>query len=149
MKKTNFGALLVFALAVGLIFAACDTGTGGGGSDTDEYQLEWSTFSGSFFSFSDILALIAMEGLNVQGDSQTYALATGATAREIYSRGKGFWWDDLGTETGSFENLVNYTNSGIGAPSGLKSLMRSNKANVPLLGIFDIGPKAVIFYITK
>jgi uncharacterized lipoprotein YehR (DUF1307 family) len=30
MKKTNFRVLLVFALVMGLVFVACDTGTGGG-----------------------------------------------------------------------------------------------------------------------
>jgi hypothetical protein len=33
MKKTKLWVLLVFALAMGMVFGACDTGTGGGDND--------------------------------------------------------------------------------------------------------------------
>ena len=57
-----------------------------------------------------------------------------------------------GYEYGSFENLVNFQQDGIGAPQDLKNAMLANKNNVPL-GVFfqanipGYGVSVVCFYV--
>jgi hypothetical protein len=98
------------------------------------------------------MATIQQQGWNVQEvQGQSAGMATGATATTIYNycTSGTISFNDGGTVNGSFETLVNYSNQGVSAPSGLKTLLISNKANVPLAGIFDGGQAAVVFYIRK
>jgi hypothetical protein len=58
-------------------------------------------------------------------------------------------WLDSGDFDGAFEDCVNFSSNGVGAPAGLKNSSSATGANVPLAGIFDGGSGAVLFYITK
>ncbi|MDR3337315.1 MAG: hypothetical protein LBT16_08940 [Treponema sp.] len=148
-KKLLFLGIPVCLLILGLALSGCDNGTTGSGAPTDEYTLEWGSFNADY---ATIMATIKKEGWNVQEvQGGTAGMATGATATAIYNyctSGK-IVFNDGGTVNGSFETLINYSNQGVSAPSELKTLLNSNKANVPLAGIFDGGQAAVVFYIRK
>jgi len=111
------------------------------------FNLQWGA---TLTTYSDVEDIIKTQGWKVQSSGATFALATGATAETVYN-----WclsnvtFVDNGTTSGSFESLVNFSSGGISAPSGLKTALNNNKANVPLAGIFNGGEVAVLFYITK
>jgi hypothetical protein len=58
---------------------------------------------------------------------------------------------DGGSDDGSFEDLLGYKDpkSNIGLPTYLKAALTTQKANVPLAGVFEGGGYAVVFYISK
>jgi hypothetical protein len=125
------------------IISITEVPTNSGGT----YTLQWGS---TLTSYSRVESIIATQGWNIQRVGDTAAYATKATATSIYN-----WCIDnaylyrTGIESGSFESLVNYSSNGVSAPPALKTALNSNKANVPLAGIFDGGSVAVLFYITK
>jgi hypothetical protein len=147
----NKKLILSGILAVALIFSLAGCGGGAGGGDPgDEYTLEWGSFT---TSYSTIMNTIQQQGWDVQQvQGQSAGMAKGATATAIYAycTSGGIVFNDGGTVTGAFEDLVSYSDDGTTyAPQGLQTLLINNKANAPLAGIFDAGVAAVVFYITK
>ena len=66
-----------------------------------------------------------------------------------YSRNNIVFLDYGQSARGTFESRVTYSHDGISAPAQLQTLMRNNRNNVPLAGIFDADDFAVIFYLHR
>ena len=146
MRKTVFFCLLIVMLAFGLI--TCSNSSGGPGGD---YTLSWGLWTHTYYS--DVSDNFDLFGLSLTPVGSNAGYLTGSDASDAHSFITAYYgFDDGGYETGSFENLVNFQNDGIGAPSELKSAMLANKNNVPLGGFFQAnipgeGISVVCFYV--
>jgi hypothetical protein len=148
MKRKCFGVTGVLAvlLALGLVLAGCDNGT----TSKGEYHLQWGATS---TSFSVLSSGITNGGGSFNAGSGTgWGLVKGSMAtmisNGIQSEMSPSDWISDGEQDGSFEECLNFSIDGIGAPSGLKSAASSE--DVPLAGIFDGGNGVtVLVYITR
>jgi hypothetical protein len=143
MKRLNLLVMLVALLALGLVFASCDSGT----SNDDDYHLEWGTIQTTYFVVQNVIETQEWDVTPV-GSSSAYATGATAVAIRDYNH-KNTYFQAGGDEDGSFEELLEYKNDGIGLPQNLKTALAGQKSNVPLAGIFDAGAFAVLFYVSK
>jgi hypothetical protein len=118
------------------------------------YELTWAYWSNANYSY--VSSEFAGKGASLTAAGTNAGYLTGndaATAFTIVDSGNYPEPDNYGTETGSFEELLNFQDEGIGLPSTLKSTMGAKKANVPLAGVFQVdmggGSGVVLFYVTK
>jgi hypothetical protein len=139
-----FGILAIVP-ALALVLASCDNET----TTKAEYHLKWGVTS---TSYSEVQSTITSQGWTVAGSGADWAVGAGSTAISVYNWCMGnVAFVDGGDFDGSFEECINFSRDGVSAPSGLKTAVNANKANVPLVGIFDGGYSvgAVLFYLTK
>jgi len=132
---------------IGFSMLACD-------DDDDSkapYTLEWGSWSGSYYSA--VKSEVGADFHEVSSSPKS-GYATGSKATEAYTFIKSHYgFDDGGTVTGEWSNLLNFSKDGIGLPSALKSAMAGQEANVPVGGVFEAsnysGPYTILFYGTK
>jgi hypothetical protein len=156
MKKKFFGiaGLLAMALVFGLIVTGCDENADKDNNDSGAYHLQVTitSWGGDYDAFKSTM-LSSVSSYAETGDDLGSGYVTGAAAKSAYDIFTDSSSSDINTD-GSFENLLNFSKDGIGAPPKLKAALAAKKGSVPLFGLFytDIGEvpiKYVVFYITK
>jgi hypothetical protein len=126
--------------------AGADPTPPGGG----EYTLLWGVWEDVNYEF--ISGNFSSYGLPLTSAGSNAGYLTGSNATSAYniiSTTPEAQFNDDGTLSGSFEELLNYQSQGIGAPSALKSALTAQKSNVPLVDVFQHQYGVTAFYITK
>ncbi|AEF82955.1 hypothetical protein TREAZ_2985 [Leadbettera azotonutricia ZAS-9] len=133
-------------LALGLVLAGCDNGST---SSVGEYNLIWGAYN-NYVTMTDIENTIANQNWPVtSANDGKYAIGDTARSIRTYCVGSQYFTDG-GAADGSYEDLLNYTSNGIGLPSDLKNAMASQKASVPIAGVFKNPLNLeVMFYVSK
>jgi hypothetical protein len=138
--------MLALALVFGLAFIGCDNDTTKG-----EYTLAWGVWSGA--SYGDISAQFSDKDVTLKPTTDTNAgYLTGADASRAYaSISNGSQpFNDSGTLEGSFEDLLNHKENGLGLPDNLKTVLTGKKADAPVAGVFAAdGVGVIVFYVYK
>ena len=136
-------ALIVFSMA------ACDNGNGG----VDEYKLTWGLWLG--VTYSNVSSQFTSAGAPLTPAGTNAGYLTGSNASTAFSVIiTTYSFDDGGYKTGSYENLVNFQQDGIGAPQELKEAMVAQKKNIPVGGVFQTtipgyGNSVIVYYLEK
>jgi hypothetical protein len=147
-KKLLFSGILVCLLVFSLFFVGCPQPTDD--PSRGEYHLIWGT---TFTDQSDVLNVISNNSWTAADYGIDWVLGTGSDATNAYNwcnTPANVGWDDAGTFDGTFEQCVNFTKNGVGAPQALKTAAITNKNNAPLACIYDYqGQYAVLCYVTK
>ena len=141
--------IIVLVVAIGFSMVACDDGN----SSRDEYKLTWGLWIGETYStvssrFTDASAPLTPAGANagyVTGSNASTAFSVIITT---------YLFDDGGFTTGSYENLVNFQQDGIGAPQDLKTAMLNQRNNIPLGGVYQTtipgeGDSVIVYYLER
>jgi len=126
--------------------------TASGGGNNDLYMLEWGVWENTTYSYVSSAFDNFSLPLTPAGTNAGYLTGDDAnTALEyIKDDSNPTDIDDHGETTDTFENLINYTKDGYGAPDALKTAMTEEiqKANLPVGGVFQpSGQNMVITFI--
>jgi hypothetical protein len=116
----------------------------------DDYILVWGAF---YASVSEVEAVIDREGWTVTepgAPNQAYATGNDATNIYIYCI-NNISFVNGGADSGTYQEMLDYTHDGIGLPTGqnsLRSALASESSNVPIAGIF-LNPhgEVTVFYV--
>jgi hypothetical protein len=115
------------------------------------YELAWAYWRDTNYSY--VSSEVAEKGASLTAAGANAGYLTGDNAATAFTMISNNYPepDNYGTETGSFEELLNFQAEGIGLPSTLKSRMNAQKANVPLGGVFQVPTYGgvAVFFVTK
>jgi uncharacterized repeat protein (TIGR02543 family) len=120
-----------------------------GGGTPGAYTLSWGILTTSYDNFS---AGFSQHGVTLTSAGANAGYLTGTAASGAFTainNNPEAAFDDFGEQEGSFEEFLNFQENGIGLPTALKTAMTAQKASVPLLGVFSVGDKVIVFYISK
>jgi hypothetical protein len=117
-----------------------------------QYHMGWAAFEGTY---NDVQSYILEQGWSIADSGTNWGLAIGPTATAIYDWGNDNIPEDYlvarGSRDGSFGNLLNFQEQGIGLPAGLKNSPYTIGTNAPLVGVFEVSEydMVVLFYVTR
>jgi hypothetical protein len=121
------------------------------GGKSDEYELIW--IARNYVTYAQFIGSFPGVTLTPAGSNAGYLTGNAAYNAFVSFSSSDYQFNDSGTEEDSFENLLNFKQNGIGLPSALRSALSTQKANVPIIGVFQSsdgqgGYGVIAFYVT-